>query len=238
MIKVSLLVSGQIRGRWKSNLNNLSHCLQPNKTYTSTWSPSNEDVNFKFIEPEMVYHPVIDTEPYPTFKAIEYKKRCQTDYSLRLKTKHRTKQILQHNLLMQKIEPCDVVIRTRYDCVISNEIDWNSCIKKSFDENCALGFGTRTSRWSTWKKILEIPKFVPPENKKISGRGLKETNDWAYYLMDTLIIHPYKLWNCEKVKNLHDNKKLKAAEWGWYQILSNADNHYSYYGGCQMQRLI
>ena len=81
--------------------------------------------------------------------------------------------------------------------------------KKAYEENCALGFGTRQSRWQVWEQVYELPKFMPPEDKGISPHGLTEHNDWGYYLMDTLIIHPYKLWDCDKVSELHNNRELK-----------------------------
>lgn len=237
-MKTALLVSGQVRGNWQKNLKNMTEYLKPDAVYTSTWLPSDEDVDFKFPEPTMEYHPVVDTKPYPTFKAHEYRERCTVNPSLRGTTLHRTKQILQHNMLMEQIEPCDVVIRTRHDCVVSSKTQWERYVKKAYEENCALGFGTRQSRWQVWEQVYELPKFMPPEDKGISPHGLTEHNDWGYYLMDTLIIHPYKLWDCDKVSELHNNRELKAAEWGWYQVLSKDDNHYSHYGGCQMERLV
>ena len=55
---------------------------------------------------------------------------------------------------------------------------------------------------------------------------------------DTILWIPLLFTHCDKVSELHNNKELKAAEWGWYQVLSKEDNHYSYYGGCQMERLV
>ena len=51
----------------------MTEYLKPDAVYTSTWLPSDEDVDFKFPEPTMEYHPVVDTKPYPTFKAHEYR---------------------------------------------------------------------------------------------------------------------------------------------------------------------
>ena len=102
-MKTALLVSGQVRGKWKLNLKNMIEHLKPDAVYTSTWLPSDEDVDFKFPEPVMKYHPVVDTKPYPTFKAHEYRERCRVNKSLNGTTQHRTKQILQHNMLMEQL---------------------------------------------------------------------------------------------------------------------------------------
>ena len=67
---------------------------------------------------------------------------------------------------------------------------------------------------------------------RIRGMG-KET---TYYINDALIIHPRECWDTDLVDRLYKDKKLKSAEEGWYQILSEPFGmyHQSYHGGCYL----
>lgn len=49
--------------------------------------------------------------------------------------------------------------------------------------------------------------------------------------MDLLIIHPRDLFDKKRMWQLHEDKKLIAAEMGWYQVLSQpyGDNHDCYF---------
>jgi len=234
-MKVALCVSGQLRGDWRKNLERLKECFPTADVFTATWG-QNDSVTYSFEEPTIHYHPVLDTEPYQTHKAIEYKKRCATDDGLKDKTSHRTKQILAHDMMLDKIDnDYDIIVRTRFDCIISPEIDWNKYLEQSLEENCALGFGIRSSRWSIIEVIKEIPQYWCPVDKPVPATGINQTNDWNYFLLVILIIHPRSLWDGDEVKRLHEEKELKVAEWGWYQVLSTNDNHRSFYGGCKVR---
>ena len=52
------------------------------------------------------------------------------------------------------------------------------------------------------------------------------------WLLDQLIIHPRKMINYDYIMKLHKDKKLRAAEYGWHQVLSEPykDNHRNWHG--------
>ncbi len=247
-MKIAILVNGQIRGKWKRNISRMQGRFPDADVFTSTWSGKGNDkiVDFVHDQPSIDYHPTLDTEPVPKWKSIQYKKNMQlgTDPLLRKQAQYRTMQILGYDRLLNEIsDEYDMCVRMRFDTYISLDpsIDWTSLIKRSYDENVAIGFGCRDSRWTHGvNKLQELPRFYPPIDKSVKGDGISNTNDWAYYIMDPLIIHPRKLWDSKRVWDLHKNKQLRNAENGWYQILSEPyeDSHVCYYGGAHIERYV
>ena len=64
------------------------------------------------------------------------------------------------------------------------------------------------------------------------------SRDWCWWLNDNLIIHPPSKFDPEKVLKLHEEKRLWPAEFGWYQVLSENDDHHCVYGGCAIERFV
>ena len=83
-----------------------------------------------------------------------------------------------------------------------------------------------------WNEIYNSKEKPKPND------GAEHSQDWNYSINDHMIIHPMSLWSTKRVHELHENKKLQVAEWGWYQVLSQpyGDNHHSYYGGVTLER--
>lgn len=252
-MKVAVLASGLLRGEWRKNLENFKTFFGDVDLFTAGWDREDlkqedrEFVDHTFEEPEVLYHPVQDTEPYPTGKCKGYK----DNRILHDKTQHAHKQIMIHDYLLNAVDPdCnyDLIIRARFDCWLSRKVDFRPWMERSLADNCAIGFGCRPGRHKNLDVFAELPHYYPPQpNEKDHpdyGRSektkyeLAKTQDWAYNLMDPLIFHPRKLWDTELVNRLFNEKQLKCAEWGWFQVLSEpyGESHLCVYGGAQIER--
>lgn len=240
-MKIAVLYSGICRGNWLKNNGSVRFHFPDADYHFATWSSKPHTmpaVQFKTqIEPEMHYHPLVDVPPEQlTPKLIQNKKLCagQAYYE---RTLHHTKQILAHGMQLAKLEEeYDLIVRVRYDTYLSPKVDFKPWMLKSVEENCAVGFGTRTQRHRELYKLEEVPKLY------LEGDNLKKniSQDWSWYLVDPMIFHPPKLFDVDYMWKLHKEKKLMVAENGWYQVLSEpyGDNHYSVYGGAQIEKYL
>ena len=218
-MKVALCVSG----KWESIdfTNLLRERLPHDDFYTATYTGSDYNADFYMDEPELTYHPIIDTEPYSDQESKHRRTKTESNNKeLYHQTNHWHKQILIHDYLMKNIPECDIVIRARFDTIVSNNINWNEYIQQSFDYQIPIGFNTifynATGRWLYHNKIQENP-----------------SDNTQFFINDALIIHPYDIWDCDLVELLYKQRKLRGAEEGWYQVLSEPSEKYhkSYHGG-------
>jgi hypothetical protein len=186
-------------------------------TYKSQFDLGKENCFF-FEEPQINYHPYLDIpNPITPFvlKTTEWiKKTRKEEWS-----SHHTKQILIHSLLLQSIPDYlsyDIIVRTRFDAVISDKADFTPYIEDSFVKNRANGFSV--TRKEFFDDLYDSNLETYPQSK--------------YWMHDQLIIHPPKLFDIDLVQKLHKNKELHAAEYGWYQILSlpHGGTHCNHHG--------
>ena len=237
-MKVAVCVSGVARGEVDANIALMKKHF-PFDFFYATWNnqSSNLENCYHYSEPSMFYHPIRDIVDTPAPKLAIQKHQLVTgqyDINFYQRTLNHTKQILIHDMLLKDIpQEYNMIIRARFDTRLSTKVDFTKYLEMSYNDNLAVGFGTRTSRHSNYNVMREIPKIYPNGNDDVS-------QDWGWYLMDPLIFHPRKLWNHDLVTTLHNNKQLKAAEWGWYQILSEPykDNHMCVYGGAQIEKYL
>jgi hypothetical protein len=252
-MKVALLISGEIRGNWNDNKDRLRRCFPDADIYTSAWNAKKYGVDVDHepedFVPKMHYHPAIDVDPYPIHESRERSKNWLSgkgSFTTRFRelTAKQTVQILYHDQLIRRVtSDYDIIIRARWDTVVSEKIDWSKLVKKSFDENRAIGFdGSAVRNRDKVKKRHGNFSFdglveITTNNPTVSN---EQTLDWAFRLQDQLIIHPRKLWNSNLVWKLHKNRKLQIGGIGWYQVLSEpyGDNHLCYYGGATIERYI
>lgn len=248
-MKVAVCISGICRGNIKRNVDHLKQHF-PYDYFYATWTGKESSVHsslsgvkcYSYDEPEMHYHPIKDISGPPAPKLMTQKQACETKRwgqgmgeSWYNRTKHHTKQILIHDMLLQDIpEEYDMIIRARFDTYVSPNVNFAEYLQRSYQRNIAVGFGTRASRHKNINTMVEIAKIYP------NGKDGSISQDWGWYLMDPLIMHPRKLWDHNRVKDLHENKQLAAAEFGWYQILSEpyGDSHTSVYGGAQIEKYL
>lgn len=221
-MKICVCISGLPRsgiyGRdLKRNIDLLKHNFSTADFYFATWSGHEKtakkyaDELQIFDEPVIDYHPFIDIEPsIDNHKFLKVVNKAKTDSVFRETSRNQTKQILAHSYLFDTIEKkYDVVIRARYDTITYKDADFSKLVKESLDQNCAIGFATLHIN-DSFKRIERMTK-----------------NDTYHkcFLFDQLIIHPSNLLDTSYVYDLHRNKKLIAAEHGWWQVLSNSDSH-------------
>jgi|TARA_B110000908_G_C10225333_1_gene437621 hypothetical protein len=237
-MKLAVLYSGQARGDFIKNYQSVKHHFPDADFYFSTWHnavqfmPPNVNYN-TYPEPKMHYHPIVDVDDVKSMKLALTKKQCRTNSSLYERTLHHTKQILAHAYQLQDLDASyDMVIRVRYDCYLSPKVDLMSYLIKSYEENIAIGIGTRTTRHKNLHELKEIPRVHPETTEDIQ--------DWSYYIMDPIIFHPRDLFDIDMVLEYHRDSKLLPAENGWYQILGEPhnDSHLCIYGGAQIEKYL
>lgn len=246
-MKVAVCVSGIPKGNVQEYLERMKYHF-PYTYFFSTWEDQLDSamkkipntIIYSWPEPEMHYHPVIDLVGKPkNIKLLKFQENFETGKFgtvMKNRTQHHTKQILGHAYLVNFIPPeYDMILRIRYDTWLSKKVDFHEYLNQSYNQRIAIGFGTRTLRHKNIDKFYEVPKIYPED---FSDPEL--SHDWAYYLMDPLIMHPRELFDTKYVWKLHKEKKLMPAEWGWSQILSEPYNynHLSVYGGTQIERLL
>lgn len=245
-MKIAICVTGICRGNIKRNMDLVKEKFDGDFFY-GTWKGRENDMSkagikdfHVFDEPKMYYHPLADVPEDvmpPVFKTWELRKRVATDLVLRSKMEHYTKQILGHAYILKEIpEEYDMIVRVRYDTLISNKVDFTSHVEESYQEKKAIGFGTRTSRHPDLHKLKVLPHAWPDRHGPTPG----VSNDWGGYIMDPLILHPREIFDVDRAWTLHKEKKLLPAERGWYQVLSQPynDNHESIYGGAQIEKYL
>jgi len=176
-------------------------------------------------EPKLDYHPIDDNTlsmKHGKWEAYKTKKLLHN------KTANASKQLLAYADLIDKIpDEFDMCIKVRWDIHVSNKVDFTPYLKKAYNDG-AVGFMTRGGRKHA------VDNLVPLTEKAMEDKF----DDWYGYLPDTMIFHKREQFNSKLVKELHANKALAPAEWGWYQILSEpfGDIHTSIHGGALISR--
>ena len=223
-VSVALVVSGMYTGEEYIDL--LRTRIPYDDLYTATYTgikmPFEPD--FHMDEPVNHYHPIHDINPYPDGESNGRRRILALPdeeipthlKKLKEPSAHWYKQIMLHAWVCDQIQ-ADVVVRARFETIVSNQIDWQEWIDKCQDDEITIGFNTRSNGMNQYHHELERSK------SKID----------SFYINDALIIHPKKCLEWDYVNHLYNKKKLRGAEEGWYQVLSESQGHYhlSYHGG-------
>lgn len=236
-MKIALCFSGRwnefCHQKW---IDRTKRVIPHDKSFAGSWSGQDTvdtTVNYLFDEPELTYHPVFDTEAYPdsaselrrvAFPNIinQFEQSGVTHSQLKMaySSAHWHKQILIHNEMMKEIpKEYDMIVRTRFDVIVSEVIPWKDLIEESYSQQIPIGFNC-------------MNYYGTHGYNELKDMG-KET---TYYINDALIVHPRDIWDTDLVDSLYMNRELKSAEEGWYQILSEPQGmyHKSYHGGCYL----
>lgn len=231
-----------LSGRWNEFcdqqwIDRTQDVIPHDKMFTGMWKGYEQEysADYYFDDPENLYHPVFDTDPYPddasklrrdVFPELIHQDQNFFGGSQHSQLKHAYasanwhKQLLIHNEMMKTIPPeYDMIIRSRFDVIVSEIIPWADLLQESYDEVLPIGFNC-------------MNYYGTHGYNELRGMG-KET---TYYINDALIMHPRECWDTDLVDSLYKDKKLKSAEEGWYQILSEPFKmwHRSYHGGCYL----
>lgn len=188
-----------------------------------------DDTCHFFDEPEMNYHPFLDIpkEKYISttyHQIVDFMKKDKTGNRLKWSA-HHTKQLLIHSWLVDRIKDnYDVIVRTRFDIFLFKGATFTEYLNDTFINKRANCFSaTKTNKTHI---LNEFPTSSPaPHHTKH---------------VDMVIIHNSDVIDTDKVNNLHKEKLLHGAEFGWYQIISmdHGSRHRCYDGWAIMERKI
>jgi hypothetical protein len=228
-MKVAVCVSGVPESRYNLQVRNnrvLKEKFPDADFYYATWKGREEqfykhfpdDKCETFQEPVMLYHPYMDIKDFSS-KDWEETKAWVIRANKIEWTKHHTKQILIHSMLVNTLkEKYDIIVRTRFDAFIwnNNRVDFTPYLVDSYENNRANCFAVTIK--PQFKKLYESNYVNNPKMRK--------------WILDQLIIHPRSFFNHDDVTKLHTEKRLRAAEYGWHQIISEpfGNNHRNWHG--------
>ena len=243
-MKIAICVAGIVRGNVNDNIKRAQdHFGNITKTniFFATWEEYKNDQSEKlecsyFPEPVLDYNPWLDCDESPHPKYAGYRKRMLAGEKMNKKLPHATKQIIAHahQLKHQVPKTYDLIVRTRWDTFISEQVDFQRYLDYAYENRCAVGFAIRGNRHPYVHKFKEVPKIYPKEDQHPSV-----SNDWGWWINDNMIIHHRYIFKPDKVFDLHKEGKLLPAEYGWYQVLSEGrDDLLSVYGGAALERYV
>lgn len=191
--------------------------------YYHTWTDSNLfPYNGMHIQnqPKIDYHPVKDTK-HKAGPMLEERRNSSRSNE---KFKHASKQILAHAFLCDRLnKKYDMVVRLRWDLYFSDKLDYKQLLEKSYEEG-PHGYGYQ-AKFDL--KILNNPEKMKKDNRR-----------WNGMLTDNCIFHRPEWFDTSYVYHLHESKNLLAAEWGFYQTMSEpfGDHHNNFTGGVLASR--
>tara|TARA_B100000676_G_scaffold87552_1_gene87414 strand:+ start:1498 stop:2229 length:732 start_codon:yes stop_codon:yes gene_type:complete len=241
-MKIAVCISGVPRGRVKRNIEHLEMAFEGADFFYSTWNETSNGISESlkastYPEPKMHYNPwseCVTACKAPKYKAYKEDFLRKGPLSSQQKLLNATKQIIAHAYQVEDLpEEYDMIIRARWDTYTSIKVNFEKYLQDSYNNQQAIGFAIRGSRWIDVNKFRDIDHMYIDENTDKSW-----SRDWSYWLNDNLIIHPRKIFDPVRVKLLHRMKGLLPCEFGWYQVLSNNDNHHCVYGGAAIERFV
>ena len=141
--------------------------------------------------------------------------------------------IMEYHPIFDKIpNDYDLYIRTRWDCSINPDFDFESWYDVALNEG-PVGFMIRTSGLNKYDFRNTKGHMIP------KTEDINQHTDWFEQLADNLIIHTREQLDTSLVYDLHEQHQLLGAEWGWWQIMSKPYGgtiHTSVYGGVNLER--
>lgn len=239
-MKPAICISGIARGNIKRNISHLKSAFPDIPMFFSTWEETKNDISEEYNssyypEPTIHYNPwcecVVDN-PHPKYHV--YKKQFieKTGIAHHKKLLNATKQLIAHAHHLDEIpKEYDMIIRTRWDTIVSEKADFTQYLNESYNNNYAIGFAIRGDRWVYLDKFKDIDHVYITDTTDASW-----SRDWSYWLNDNLIFHRRDAYDTALVHKLHEEKRLWPAEYGWYQLLSVMDNHHCVYGGAALEK--
>jgi hypothetical protein len=250
-MKVGIFVSSQIRGSdqlLKRNINLLLDSFKNSEIVFGVWTYQKDKANFtKDFSDKILYveEPIIHYKPYidnPTaIMDYQYQKKLKKPDD---RHQHQTKQFLVHNELMKKYGMnYDVIVRSRYDTTVGVFVNFNEFINECYNKPTTIAISTRKDYHQTIHNIGEVSSNEYPYlNHRSDKDGSVKNRKLCEMLLDNgILIHRSCDWNSDLVNDLHTNKKLLAAEFGWWQILVDGTSHHNwkhYDGGASISRSV
>lgn len=253
-MKIGIFIQGQLRrsdGELNLMLDVLSDAFPDAEFCYATWNTEYEKRkefcdsltgNLELFEEfDIGYEPYLDNPD--AVKDYQYYKKYNDPNPPR--HRHQTKQILLHNELIKKYgHRYDVIVRTRWDSTASPFIDFMPYVKEAYDTPAMVTLMGRPTLNNKMCGIYDRCNSNFPYHLYYFGDGhIKYVNVAETHMVSDsgLIIHKTDDWNCDLVDELHNTKKLLAAEFGWWQVLVDGTSHHNwvnYTGGCMLTRCI
>tara|TARA_B100001248_G_scaffold9854_1_gene6512 strand:+ start:20981 stop:21721 length:741 start_codon:yes stop_codon:yes gene_type:complete len=242
-MKLAICFSGIVRGQVERNIEHVKNAMPEADLFYATWEEQQNDMSKKlncvtYPEPVLKYNSwteCVEDNPHHKFKQykIGIQKKSESVYTVE-SLNHSTKQILAHAYQVRDLpEEYDMVVRIRWDTVCGSRIKFDKYVDQSYNEQIAIGFSIRGGRYTKMNAFYDIPhKFTTIDTH------LSVSRDWSWWLNDNLIIHPRKKFDPEKVFQYDAEKRLWPAEYGWYQMLSENNDHHCVYGGAAIERFV
>jgi len=194
-----------------------------------------------FEEFDIGYEPYLDNPD--AVKDYQYYKKYNVPNPPR--HRHQTKQILLHNELIKKYgHKFDVIVRTRWDSTPSPFIDFMPYVKEAYDTPALVSIMGRSTLNTKMCAIYDRCDSTNPFHLYVGEGGTKKMVDTSkgHMVPDAgILIHRVDDWDTELVDRLHNDKKLLAAEFGWWQVLVDGTKHHqwvTYTGGSMLTRCI
>lgn len=234
-MKIAVCYSCQLRGDYNSHIPLVREALPGASFYFTTWNTETNIPNWihkTYPQPELHYNPAIENaSTWP----IEYMKWIKNRMAYHEDWKHRSKQILAHALVVKDFaDDYDVIVRVRYDTIISKKMirEMKTFCQKAYDEKRAYGFFVPRARNIDARPELEV------DTPNIIAKGAARDKG---HVTDHMIIHRRDIFDCDRAWQLHEDKKLRIAEYGWFQLLSEpyGDTHINHrgYAGLEAKKL-
>jgi hypothetical protein len=216
-MKIAVCFSGILRGNHIQNIETFKQKLPNADFFYTTWSGGEtaDYIDRYYSQPQLHYKPA--TEPdYPhTYK--RFLRGSANNWQ------ERSKQILAHCLVVDDYcKDYDVIIRARYDAILAPYLDLQEYCNMTYEKNQSIGFFT--------PRNMSLPQSLT---------NVTEGERWFEHHVDHLIIHKKNLLHTDLAWHLHQEKKLRIAEYGWWQVLSepNGNNHLTFKGGVKLEKL-
>lgn len=251
-MRIGILVSTQVRESIdKINLNlallqdafNNADLILGLWSYESNYLKHFEKIAKRIVlidEPHIHYHPY--KENPKVISNWNYQKKLK--YPNDERHVHQTKQILAHNELMKLVSfDYDIIIRCRWDTTISPLIDFMPFVKECYDTPCTVSISTRKDYERSIMHIGEVASWKFPflNHRDDMTNKVTQSRTCEMLLDNGIIIHRSCDWSRELTEELHTNKKLLAAEFGWWQVLVEGTSHKQwihYDGGATITRTL
>ena len=239
-MKPVICISGVARGNIKRNIRHLRKAFPDIPMFFSSWEETKNGMSEEFKssyypEPHIHYNPwceCVTDNPHPKYHAYKKDFINKTGMANQAKLMNATKQLIAHAYQVADLpEEYDMIIRTRWDTIVSEHLNFSAYLNQSYNDKQAIGFAIRGGRHIKLDKFKDIEHvYITPETDQTWSR------DWSYWLNDNLIFHRRDMYDCDLVHKLHKEKRLWPAEYGWYQVLSVMDNHHCVYGGAALEK--
>ena len=184
-MKPAICISGVARGNIKRNLRHLRKAFPEVPMFFASWeeTKNNESEEFNctyYPEPQMHYNPwcecVVDN-PHPKYHAYKQDFINKTGLANQAKLMNATKQLIGHAYQLADLpEEYDMIIRTRWDTIVSEKLDFTKYLNQSYDEKQAIGFAIRGGRHIWLDKFKDIEHIYIKEDT-----DQKWSRDWSYW---------------------------------------------------------